>query len=58
MIRRGSNPTIRVGWNAKVGTGPQLLTRFRLPAVLVVPTILYGKLGYLVEGWGLTERRS
>jgi hypothetical protein len=36
--------------------GPQLLTRFRLPAVQVVPTILYGKLGYLLlEGWGLTD---
>jgi len=35
---------------------PRLLTRFRLPAALVVATVLYGTLGYLLlEGWSLTD---
>jgi voltage-gated potassium channel len=37
-------------------SGPRLLTRFRLPAVLVALTVLYGTLGYLLlEGWSLTD---
>jgi voltage-gated potassium channel len=36
--------------------GPRLLPRFRLPATLVVLTVLYGTLGYfLLERWSLTD---
>ena len=55
MIRRGSNPTIRVGWNAKVGTWSTAADLLSAAAVLVVPTVLYGRLGYLLEGRGLTD---
>jgi Ion channel len=37
-------------------SGGWLLARFRLPAVLVALTVLYGTLGYLLlEGWSLTD---
>jgi voltage-gated potassium channel len=37
-------------------SGPRLLPRFRLPAMLVVLTVVYGTVGYLLlEGWSLTD---